>query len=376
MKRLVENRLLFTAMGFFSLLISFAILNRWAVTDLKEKSFGRIWQYYVSWADVGFFRRGFVGTFLNETGVNQIFPNEYLFAYVFYGALLVILYALAFLMIKKVELKADGSLIAFIVLFSPAIFSHFAYSTGSNDLLLFIFFVVAAFFCTKSWVFCVFLGMGVLTHELFVFMLPAAILLRYSQVKKLDEKFVFDFLAVSLISLFFIAVVLVAGKPAVLMESFNQIMAKRMPNAAYQHSLWSGYSEIFGIEYSVEKHGIDLKAFLSNIWWLIMPTIYSVMAAFGAAQTLEGNKLLKALAFLSFLFPLAAQFVAGDYYRWVSISAGMSVFAILHAYSEGKAAINKGVLIVLAVFAILLPFGGADLERPFPMHQLILEKIG
>ena len=61
---------------FLGVLVSFAVLNRWIVTDLGIHSYGRIWQLYVSYSDFGFFRRGLIGTFLSDTGLNQLIENE------------------------------------------------------------------------------------------------------------------------------------------------------------------------------------------------------------------------------------------------------------------------------------------------------------
>ena len=50
-----------------SLAGSLIFLNRWVVTDLGLHSFGRVWQYYVSYFDYGFVRRAFFGTILDVT---------------------------------------------------------------------------------------------------------------------------------------------------------------------------------------------------------------------------------------------------------------------------------------------------------------------
>src|SRR5690242_10140875 len=78
----------------FSYLFSLVVLNRWLLTSLKLKSFGLVWQYYVSWADFGFFRRGLLGTLLTQSGVNKATSNEYIFSYAFYGATLTVCYYL------------------------------------------------------------------------------------------------------------------------------------------------------------------------------------------------------------------------------------------------------------------------------------------
>ena len=83
-----------------SICLTFLILNRWIVTEIREKSFGRLWQYYVSWGDFGFFRRGFLGTILTETGLNSLFTNEYVFAYIFYAIMLLAAYFIVYQPLK------------------------------------------------------------------------------------------------------------------------------------------------------------------------------------------------------------------------------------------------------------------------------------
>ena len=89
---------------FISLILSLVILNRWVVTDLGLASFGRVWQYYVSYFDYGFLRRSFFGTFLDITHVNKIIADPYVFSYFLYAfkILLVSIITLTYLLKNRV----------------------------------------------------------------------------------------------------------------------------------------------------------------------------------------------------------------------------------------------------------------------------------
>ncbi|MBK8397599.1 MAG: hypothetical protein IPL26_20485 [Leptospiraceae bacterium] len=60
--------------------------------------------------------------------------------------------------------------------------------------------------------------------------------------------------------------------------------------------------------------------------------------------------------------------VASDYYRWVSISACMGLVSILYLISTDLLTIFHKQLKLLALFSLLLPFGGAQFDWPFPMQ--------
>ena len=89
-----KNILIIYLIFFFSMLFSIIILNRWFVTDLGFGSYGRLWQFYVSYIDFGFIRRGLLGTLFLESGINSMFSNEYMFAFFIHHILIFILTAL------------------------------------------------------------------------------------------------------------------------------------------------------------------------------------------------------------------------------------------------------------------------------------------
>ncbi len=355
---------------------SFLILNRWFVTELKLKSFGRLWQYYVSWGDFGFFRRGLVGTILTETGLNRLLQSEYLFAYLFYGCLMAISYLLVIKFILVNEKLRDNNALSFCVLLSPATFSHFAYSTGSNDLVLFVLLLLAVLYVRSAWALSLVLVSGVLVHELFIFLLPGIFVLK--SVTRPESSLVLDrrLVVPAIAALVAIVVVTLAGRMDVSTATFEAVMAKRLPLAEHQHPLWSGYSEL---SYTLEDHrraGLSIiQSLWANRWYLLVPTVYSFLVAWFAAWFLQSGVLAKASVFTVILFPLMAIFMATDYYRWVSLSACLGLVGALLLIARGQLIVPRQALTLLMVFSLAAPFGSAQLNWPFPLHQFVLERL-
>ncbi len=72
--------------------------------------------------------------------------------------------------------------------------------------------------------------------------------------------------------------------------------------------------------------------------------------------------------------PLFAALVATDYYRWVAMSANMAILLTLVVVVQtGKTDSRWNAPLLL--YCVLAPFGGAAIDRPFPMHQFIIERL-
>ena len=83
----------------------------------------------------------------------------------------------------------------------------------------------------------------------------------------------------------------------------------------------------------------------------------------------------KIIIFIFLVFPILISFVATDFYRWVGMSVNLSIFfAIMYSKIKGDF-IPKKMFILLLLFSVFAPLGAAGLERPFPVHQLIIEKF-
>jgi hypothetical protein len=362
-----------------SYVFSLIILDRWILTSLRFKSFGLIWQYYVSWADFGFFRRGLLGTLLTESGLNRTMPNEYIFSYVFYGATLTACYYLVLRVMVDGEILKHRNVVAFCIFFSPAMFSHFAYSTGCQDLVLFVILLISLFMVQNPIAISLVIVAGILTHELFILFLPGIFVLRLvtspGRPSWQDPRFVIPGLA----ALGSIIMVVYFGRVSVSNLEFERVMAARIPLAAFQHPLWSGYFQVSsGIESNVAAGAAVAKS-ASDVWYAIIfmavPTIYAVYVALIVSNFSSLGTPRSLLLLLSILFPMTAAIVAADYYRWTSISACLGLVAMLLLMLRGMLRPPRWSLIPLVCFSIFAPFGAAELERPFPLHQYVWEAV-
>jgi len=127
---------LITAVFFAACMIAYLVLNRWLVTDLGLLSYGRVWQFYVSYADFGFIRRALMGTVLTESGINSLVKNEYHFALAIrHVAIAILAILIASFCIKK---KIHDPLFLSSIAFSPALIIHSGYNTGTLDVFLII----------------------------------------------------------------------------------------------------------------------------------------------------------------------------------------------------------------------------------------------
>lgn len=362
---------------FISLILSLAILNRWVITDLGLASFGRVWQYYVSYFDYGFLRRSFFGTFLDITHINKIIADPYIFSYVLYAfkILLVSIITLTYLLKNRVFDNIYGYAAIFL---SPAFILQLAYSTGTQDLELIIILCII-FFYVRTWSLLILLSIiGVMIHELYVFLFPAALLCVYIKRNngfEIIPREVFKSIIISIILFISLLFVLNFGVE-VDQKDFEETMANKMNYAAYNHPLWSGYYEIFS---SVHQNADDTGSALSNIYskilYLIIPVSYMILWAFLNSYYSKEVLWKKIIIFIFLVFPILTSFVASDFYRWVGMSVNLSIFfAIMYSKIKGDF-IPKKMFILLLLFSVFAPFGAAELERPFPAHQLIIEKF-
>ena len=140
------------------------ILNRWAVTPIRLKSYGRIWQNQISYFELGFIKRAFWGTFLSITGLNKIPSNEYVNAYIIHGAvLLAISLAVAIYLIKNASRLSNSH--AIISFSSPAFLSFLAYSLGTLDVVVTLLLTYSCLFVRQHWRLGLIGFAGVLIHE-------------------------------------------------------------------------------------------------------------------------------------------------------------------------------------------------------------------
>lgn len=359
---------------FAACMVAYVVLNRWLVTDIGLLSYGRIWQLYVSYADFGFIRRALVGTVLTESGINSLLTNEYHFALAIqHVAIAFLTILIAFFCVKK---KIYDPLFLSLIAFSPALIIHSGYSTGSLDVFIIILAAANILFVRNNILFSIILVFGVLVHELFIFTAPAqflALLIRQDNTLNLRS---LSTLAAPTVA-FIIAVFAVAlfGTADLPRETVEQIMRQRIPIAEGQHGLWSGYFEIAS---TAEQNATGSLEYLvtelqTGFIWLLIPLTYVALLV-ARLWAYSERPIEKAVIVISVIAPLLAALVATDYYRWVAMSANMGILlALLYAAQTGRSVSRWNIPLV--VFCLLAPFGSAAIDRPFPMHQFIFERL-
>lgn len=349
------------------------ILNRWLVSDLGVYSFGRVWQLYISYADFGFVRRGFVGTLMSGSGANSLFANEYVFAYV--TQFLAIVFLAALTAGYCIRNRIDNPLLVFAIAFSPAFLTQAGYATGTLDIFVLLLAVVNILYVRSYLVFSVVILIGTLTHELFIFMLPAqffALYLTYGSTTSIrSPQYVVPALTAAVVAF----VVLFFGQVNMSESDFEQIMRTYLPNAHGQHGLWSGYFEVgtATARSLSEAHYLVAAAKDGRILFVIPVLVYVVLLTLRAR---EHTSNAKETAFLIFAVTatLFAAFLANDLHRWGGMSANMAILLLLRLVARDGRQVSKWNA-ALAVCCLFAPFGAAELERPFPLHYFVVEKL-
>lgn len=353
---------------------SYLVLNRWIVTDLGLASYGKLWHFYISYSDFGFFRRGLIGTVFTVTGLNSIFSSEYMFAFAVHHVAIVVLAILVFNFCIRQNLTAP--IFLFGIAFSPALIIHSGYTTGSLDVFVLVFALVNILYVRCALIFSLIIVCGVLTHELFIFTIPAqfyALFLWHRQRVVSFSLLKINFIA--LLAAVPIASVVFFGRVSVAESAFNEVMQNRLTEAFDKSSMWSGFFEVSSsVQTNFDSTSFLLSlAVLKNTPFLILPLLYILfllIRSVGYTQSVKESVFLC----IVILFPLLAFFVATDWYRWISMSANMAILLTLVLASEqGKTSSKLNIPIFLLCF--LAPFGAADLSRPFPVHQFLLDKL-
>lgn len=361
---------------FISLSGALVFLNRWVITDIGVFSFGRVWQYYVNYFDYGFSRRALLGTILDTTGVNNLIENTYYFAYIFYAANIVILSTLVLLYFLKN--RVFNNIYAYMLVFlSPAFILQSGYLTGTQDIHLLIILTIIFLYVRRWFVFLILSAIGLFIHELYIFMLPAAIISLYIKRNNgFEVKIKEIFIGITVFAiLIFLLVFIVFSGADIQQEQFELTMSGKLGEASYNHPLWSGYYEIFSSVESNTKGSMSLYLnFLDSLKYWFIPVFYAVSFALINSVYSKVEIWKKIIIFLSLILPMLAFIVATDIYRWVGMSVNISILYLISYSNQNRCAIPEKLIILLLTFSVLAPFGAAGISRPFPAHQLILEK--
>ncbi|HEY8382348.1 MAG TPA: hypothetical protein VIL09_09375 [Microvirga sp.] len=367
--------------GFYAVLVASAlylalVLNRWAFTELGPASFGRVWHLFVSYWDFGVIRRSLLGTVLDTLQARALFANDYHYAYTVHLAQLAAAFGFVTLVLRRGSVPKDAGLAA-IVLASPAFLLQAAYTTGSQDVTILLLVLLAVFYAPGLAAATLLCLVGLLIHEIFLFCVPLILVLHALAPCHRDDRAATEHLRRSLIPLAIIAAAFVVisqgGRVAMDQAAFEAIMAARMPDAAGIHPLWSGYFEVSSG--AAANMSAALGQSLSRHWaYLLLPIAYcALLCAFATRAFRSHGIVAQALVALSTLTPLVITLVATDVYRWIGLSASLSLVALLQALTWGGAA-PRHLVPILLPFSLLAPFGAYPWERPFPVHQAVLER--
>lgn len=355
----------------FSVLIALVFLNRWIVTPEGIYSFGRVWQYFVSYTDFGFARRELFGTLLSVTRLNQL-GNAYEFSYVIYGIEILIFSSI----ILKYCLKYNPfpTLVAYFALFfSPAFILQSAYLTGTQDLEVLILATIISLYVNNFAIFIVLCVVGVLVHSLFVFLLPFLFAYNFWKTNHTKSDLYRHALA-AILMLAVIVLTVIGGQLDVPKDVYQNAMAAKMPAAVDHHPLWSGYYEVSSSVDQNEKTHM-FKEVVNHWWYAFIPLTYAILLAFVVAAFARLKVYKRIILFFSLLFPLLTIFVATDVYRWIGMSADLSLIALLALNKERIIQVPRFFYYLMAAFFIVAPFGAAQLSRPFPALQFVLGHI-
>ena len=360
----------------FATLLAFVVLNRWAFTMLGFESFGRVWQLYISYGDVGFIKRALIGTILTETGLNRLVANEYVFAIIAHHVAIMLLTALiaGFIIRNRI---ADRILIASVLL-SPVLIIQSGYTTGALDVYVLIFAALNLFYVRNLWVFSLVLVLGIVTHELFAFTIPAqfiALAVR-RQVDWRAWRWLAPLLPPAVAVAAALLLVFCFGYMHIGRHAYEQIMLAKLPHAAHKHELWSGYREVTqGIRDNAQAPAVMLAQLGGHWLFIALPLLYMGLVVYRAVRATD-DALLKWLVLFSALVPMSAYFVATDFYRWVGMSANMALALTLVLAVHHPTRFLPRLQWLMLLFVFVAPFGSATIDRPFPMQQFLLEKLG
>jgi len=361
-------------MGYVYFLI---VLNRWIVTPLGLRSFGRVWQFYANYQDFGFGRRALLGTILSITKVNHLFQNEYIFAHVFIAFLAFLISLSLYALLKDSRLSRAAIL---GIAFSPSLLSHFAYAPDNFDPLTFLLALLAAFCSGNIYVLAAISFAGTLAHELFIFYIPTVIVLFWIQGGKRLEGYERVKLAYPIVAglLAYLAIKFLSAPP--LDEAkYEAIVAAKLPLAAHNHNFWSGYWERYSTlmeNYVGTKRTFALVIDPRNFGWEAIPLAYMLLAAVIALRSVgKEDSVGRRLSAVAIAFPLLITPIATDFYRWPCLSANAALLIIVQSARKGEWRMSHAEAGGLLAFCLFAPFGCYPLDRPFPLHQFIGEKL-
>lgn len=375
MKSFTKNQLIVISIAVAATLFSLLFLNRWFISNVPVEVFARVWQYYVGYQDVGFARRLLVGTVISASHVTDFFQNEFVFGHVFHSVTIV---ALAGILLHYIfKKKAFNQPFRYLaIFFSPFLIQQMGSTTGNLDVILVILAAISIFYVRSLKGVFLLSVTGLLGHELFIFLVPAILLIHSLQKKENIFSGSYILTSIGLAAAFLL--VTLGGKLEMDQPVYEQIVAQKIPLAAYQHSLWSGYFELTtSVQQNITEGESFIHKYIHYYRFACIPTGYTLFLVLSVVnqKSIESNR-IKWLLFLSFCFPVAATFFAIDYYRWLGLSANLSIIFMVYLIAGNQLILRKWQWAMLVLCCLLAPFGGNEFHLPLPLHQPLLQKLG
>lgn len=363
-----------------SVLLSIAIANRWIVTPLGLESYGRVWYLFVNYWDLGFARRSLEGSLLTLLRLNRLLENPYHFAVLYHSAKIIILGLLTYRLIVIGNIK--DRLAVFVVAFSPAFILHYGYETGSTDVSLAILSLFLVIYRMSNLVFSAGLVAGVLIHDVFLFFVPAIIIIRFFRSEAESPSFTifakhvfFHFLAPMAV----VILLIISAKNAPDKAWFENLMSGYLGVAVNKHPLWSGYVELYrGIEGNIEES--NKYRSLSDIFSVpvLIPAFYvAVLLYIVYSEYKKLSSIGAAVLIISLCFPLISFAFATDLYRFVSYTGSLSIIAMTIGWKslENDRPLNHYALWACAALVVTGPLGNFPLNDPYPLLRFLITKL-
>lgn len=366
------------ALAAISLVAAILILERWLVTDLGVRSFGRVWAFYVSYFEIGFARRALVGTLLQATPLPDLFSNAYHFALAVQHVALLVLVGLTTLYFLRWS-REQSLLFKGVVFLSPAFILQTAYTTGSLDVFILILAFLNVLVIRRTFIFCTLLFIGPLVHELFIFTVPAQLTAYYLRNDgdlfgdlRRTTRLILPPVAAATAGLLIVALFGATDLPR---GQYEAIMAQLIPDAVDSVELWSGYFEI-GSSVSENSRSLDFLAshLAQHALYAVIPLAYAALLLLFLLRN-EARLFNRLLLVGSAMTPFLVYLVATDFYRWVGFSANMSLLLLMFYAARRPLQLGCRPFAVLLAFTLFAPFGGAVIDNPLPMHKFVAKKL-
>ena len=358
-----------------TVLIELVMLNRFPFTSEGVSSFGRVWMFYLSYDEVGFVRRALFGTILSLTDVASLFRNEYVFAITVHHVLILVLTWIVVRFVLQQGIR-DKLLLASIML-SPVFLIQSAYSTGTLDMPIFILALLNMLYVRHVGIFTVLLVLGIFVHELFVFTIPAqflALIIR-TENKLGDWQTYKRLLLPAAIAAAAIFAVMAYGKLAMPQAEYELLMQSKLPHAAHQHDLWSGY---FEVSTGLAKNALYTQHMThplrETLPYMAVPLLYMVLVLARAVMIAHG-RILKALVILVSALPLLACFLGMDFYRWISLTDNLALAFTLLLTGRHPNVAPRWLHAMLLVFILFGPFAPIMIDQPFPIYWFLMKVL-